>query len=288
MDKFNNIIVAAEQFSVQKYLRDVEEAFSLKQYSSDIFAAFRRQALLKIAPTLLRDVSGISSLQHPGAPKNLLLQNDTNEQISEEGGVNVRHREPNEFGYEFGNVLKSNWYRKFLHPNVRARTLRLSSRDRYSDFRSFFRLTLEKVEELTEMFIEREWCVPSRRDLDRDVFYIKTQVRILGALNVLGNHTPFRQLTCSTELSAEDHRLFFHKFINRLASSKDEFIRYPDSLVNLKPIMEQYTYKKLPGCGGSIDVVHLKWSNCPACDYNRCLGKEGFPTLAFEVVMEAT
>ena len=115
MDKFNNIIVAAEQFSVQKYLRDVEEAFSLKQYSSDIFAAFRRQALLKIAPALLRDVSGISSLQLPGAPKNLLLQNDTNEQISEEGGVNVRHREPNEFGYEFGNVLKSNWYRKFLH-----------------------------------------------------------------------------------------------------------------------------------------------------------------------------
>ncbi len=79
MDKFNNIIVAAEQFLVQKYLRDVEEAFSLKQYSSDIFAAFRRQALLKIAPALLRDVSGISSLQLPGAPENLLLQNDTNE-----------------------------------------------------------------------------------------------------------------------------------------------------------------------------------------------------------------
>ena len=79
MDKFNNIIVATEQFSVQKYLRDVEEALSLKQYSSDIFAAFRRQALLRIAPALLRDVSGISSLQLPGAPQNLLLQNDTNE-----------------------------------------------------------------------------------------------------------------------------------------------------------------------------------------------------------------
>jgi hypothetical protein len=46
---------AAEQFSVTKYLRDVKEAFSLKQECSDIFAAFRRQALLQIAPPLLRD-----------------------------------------------------------------------------------------------------------------------------------------------------------------------------------------------------------------------------------------
>ena len=31
-------------------------------------------------------------------------------------------------------------------------------------------------------------------------------------------------------------------------------------------------------------MVHLKWSNCPAGDYNHCVGKEGFPTLAFEVI----
>jgi hypothetical protein len=48
--------------------------------------------------------------------------------------------------------------------------------------------------------------------------------------------------------------------------------------------MNKYTEKKLLGCGRSIDVVHLKWSNCPAGDYNRSLGKEGYPTLAFEVV----
>ena len=34
----------------------------------------------------------------------------------------------------------------------------------------------------------------------------------------------------------------------------------------------------------SIDVVHLKWSNCPAEDVNRATGKEGYPSLAFEVV----
>ena len=48
--------------------------------------------------------------------------------------------------------------------------------------------------------------------------------------------------------------------------------------------MSKYSAKKLPECGGSIDVIHLKWSNCPAGDYNRSLGKEGYPTLAFEVI----
>ena len=30
----------------------------------------------------------------------------------------------------------------------------------------------------------------------------------------------------------------------------------------------------------------MKWSNCPAGDYNRCKGKESYPTLAFEAVTD--
>ena len=40
----------------------------------------------------------------------------------------------------------------------------------------------------------------------------------------------------------------------------------------------------MPGAGGSIDIVHLKWSHCPAGDYNRCKGKEAYPTVAFQVI----
>ena len=48
--------------------------------------------------------------------------------------------------------------------------------------------------------------------------------------------------------------------------------------------MQRYSDNFLPGCGGSIDVVHVKWSMCPAGDINRCKGKEGYPSVAFEVV----
>jgi hypothetical protein len=30
----------------------------------------------------------------------------------------------------------------------------------------------------------------------------------------------------------------------------------------------------------------MKWSACPAGDFNRCKGKEKFPTLAFEVISD--
>jgi hypothetical protein len=33
-----------------------------------------------------------------------------------------------------------------------------------------------------------------------------------------------------------------------------------------------------------MDVVHIKWSNCPAGNYNRAKGKEGYPTMAFQCI----
>ena len=48
--------------------------------------------------------------------------------------------------------------------------------------------------------------------------------------------------------------------------------------------MKPYSAINLPRACGSVDVVHIKWSKCPAEDYNRCKGKEKYPTLAFETV----
>ena len=55
-------------------------------------------------------------------------------------------------------------------------------------------------------------------------------------------------------------------------------------MTELKETVDDYAAKHLPGAGGSIDVVHIKWGNCPAGDYNKCKGKESFPSLAFECI----
>ena len=48
--------------------------------------------------------------------------------------------------------------------------------------------------------------------------------------------------------------------------------------------MIHYEENYLLGCGGSIDVVHMKWSNCQAGYVNQAKGKEGYPSITFEVV----
>ncbi len=42
----------------------------------------------------------------------------------------------------------------------------------------------------------------------------------------------------------------------------------------------------LPGCCGSMDVVHVKWSSCPTEDHFRAKGKAGYPTHAFQCIAD--
>jgi hypothetical protein len=62
---------------------------------------------------------------------------------------------------------------------------------------------------------------------------------------------------------------------------KDEYISLPPNMSALTRAMQSYTFSGLPGACGLMDVVHIKWSNCPAGNYNRAKGKEGYPLIAF-------
>ncbi|KAL7526183.1 hypothetical protein ACHAWF_001665 [Thalassiosira exigua] len=54
----------------------------------------------------------------------------------------------------------------------------------------------------------------------------------------------------------------------------------------LRDVMKVYEENHLPGACGSIDVVHVKWLNCPTGDHNRAKGKASYPTMAFEVITD--
>ena len=59
--------------------------------------------------------------------------------------------------YRKESVLLSPWYVNFLRPRVTQElTHELSSSDRFGKFRSLFRMKLEKVEELTNILVERD------------------------------------------------------------------------------------------------------------------------------------
>lgn len=96
----------------------------------------------------------------------------------------------------------------------------------------------------------------------------------------------FRQLRTVTHICATDHSNFFLLFVRRMWSIRDEYISLPRDEEELEQIMRRYEEVGLPGAMGSLDVVHVKWSSCPAGDFNRCKGKEGFPTLGFECITD--
>ena len=56
----------------------------------------------------------------------------------------------------------------------------------------------------------------------------------------------------------------------------------------LRKVMYVYEKKGIPGCGGSIDCVHLIWDKCPASMHSTCKGKGKSPTLAFQCIASHT
>jgi hypothetical protein len=199
----------------------------------------------------------------------------------------ARTRAPNKFAYENGDIFQSNYYRQFLCPAKRQRTY-IESRDKDSRFRSHFRVPLDTVDQLTNLFIENEWVQPHRKCKEPHKFRTRTELMILCALEHLGNRKPHRQFKTHTELTHTIHQAFFRLFIDRMYSIKDEHIYFPRNMEELKEVITQYQEKDLPGACGSIDVVHVKWSKCPAGDFNKCKGKESFPSVAFECVTSHT
>ena len=181
------------------------------------------------------------------------------------------------------SVLLSPWYVNFLRPGiVRDLTHELSSSDRFGEFRSLFRMSLSKVEELTDILINRGYIRTPRSLKFQEVFRERSELFVLSALYRLGNCNSFRQCRSSTFISISEIRKFFNTFIDAMVNMKEEYVYLPRNLTELRRLSVDYDNVGLPGCCGSMDVVHVKWCSCPTGDHNRAKGKSSYPTLAFQ------
>jgi hypothetical protein len=71
-----------------------------------------------------------------------------------------------------------------------------------------------------------------------------------------------------------------------MVDMKDEYIYLPQNITKLQHVNRYYNAAGLPCCVGSMDVVHVNWSNCPTGDYNHWKGEEGYPTFAFQCITD--
>ena len=130
-------------------------------------------------------------------------------------------------------------------------------------------MPLYMVQALEAQLIDREVVKLSHHCWTAALLKIKSELLLMGALAILsGTTSGFRNLQIATHICATDHSKFFKKFVRYLFDCRHEYIYLPCNAGELKEVMRSFEEMGLPGEMGSVDVVHVKWSNCPAGDYN--------------------
>ena len=113
---------------------------------------------------------------------------------------------------------------------------------------------------------------------------VSIELLVLGSLRLVGSGCTFDAIEELTNVDEETHRVFFHEnFCAWGERAAERHIRMPSTDEEFRHILALYERIGLPGCGGSVDCVHLVWDKCPSGLSSACKGKDKCPTLAFEV-----
>lgn len=115
---------------------------------------------------------------------------------------------------------------------------------------------------------------------------IPDEIKLLCCLRVLGRDNCFDDISEMSDIGESTALSVFTKFVLSFSMNfQDEFITTPEG-ENLQKVMDIYSKLGFPGCVGSIDATHLKWAMCPKSLSNICTGKESFPSIAYQVVVD--
>jgi hypothetical protein len=147
-------------------------------------------------------------------------------------------------------------------------------------------MPLSKVEDLTNILIDRGYIIPPRPHRCRAVFRERSELLVMSALYILGSGASSRSCKPLCGISRSEVLKFFYIFIEALVDMKEEYIFLPRNLTELNRVNKDYSAAGLLGCDGSMDLVHVKWDNCPTGNHNRAKGKEGYPTLGFQCITD--
>jgi len=111
--------------------------------------------------------------------------------------------------FQLENIKKSCWYRYFTRPGLtREITHELSNIDRYGEFRHWFRMPLTKVEELTNILIDREYINRPRSHWCRAVFRERLELLVMSVLYLLGTGAACRSCKPFCGISTSEVRKF--------------------------------------------------------------------------------
>ena len=114
---------------------------------------------------------------------------------------------------------------------------------------------------------------------------IPEEMTVLTVLRILGRGECLDTIEELSGIGKSTVQRSFKTWTHNFAKLKSHFIRIPEGQELVK-VMEVYNKLGLTGAVGSIDCTHLKWDRCPNINRNNYIGKEGFPSIAYEVIVD--
>jgi hypothetical protein len=113
---------------------------------------------------------------------------------------------------------------------------------------------------------------------------IPTELKVLAVLRILGRGTCLDGVDEASGISSATINKFFHRWTKKFREEMcGEHVRFPETAEEIKEVMQPYAAVGFPGAIGCTDVVHVWWDRCPASLVNLYTGKEGYPTIAYEM-----
>jgi hypothetical protein len=168
-------------------------------------------------------------------------------------------------------MLIHNWH---LDPN---------SRD-HRDFRRFYRVPPEFFERFHEWFKEHNRSKPADCTGRVGVGY---KLKTLYCFYMLAHAISALAASGIVGCDEETMRVFFLFFIRTVTIHLAPLhIRLPSTREQLAAAVATYAEESLPGCFGSIDCTHIGWTRARAAVRSWFVGKEGVPTVSFQVITD--
>jgi hypothetical protein len=174
-------------------------------------------------------------------------------------------------------------------------------------FRAIYRIPASMFEDIyTWMDENRLQFGFQKRDFDCTLLAaIPLKLKVLSGFFMLSTGLQAKGMAHQIGCDEETVRVFFLKFCKALASLEHQWIKLPQttdevcslhhpptprttrtSLIwQLRAHVETYADEGLPGCMGSIDCTHIGWTRCRTSVRSWYIGKEGVPTVSFQVCL---
>jgi hypothetical protein len=150
----------------------------------------------------------------------------------------------------------------------------------YKRFRLTYRLPPPLFFRLVDICKEKNVFESKRNGKIPLEFKLMICLRILARDNLLDDIGELFNVGKTTA-----HELFLTFIRNMSGKLLSEYVKVPVG-EEFEKLKETYTKLGFPGCIGSIDCTHIAWDNCPVGYTNLNTGKEGYPTVSFEVVAD--